>query len=653
MISELIERIRSFIRDRLDRKKDVSRAKARDEALIGFIAPAGGISFRDDRLIKTGEGYLACVHIIDYPSTVDRFWGVPLINMGTGIVTMDIHAPDQKVVMENIDRSFRNQSGLIENERDISERTDIDFTRSQYEELLRELTGKEDAIRYVHTRMYLSSPTAEKLDEKTASVRERLRSSGYRGYVLVAETKQEFRAMTEAYSEQYMDLGEELRRHGQPVAVSALADSYPFHFTSLMDRSGTYLGATELGGNVIFDMFEKSDTRLSYDMCLFGTKGSGKSTTIKLLVGNAVSRGDIVYGIDCSGEYERFVKHLGGTYLKMDGSEGTVNPLEILSTAESETVSYARHLSNIRTFYEYLRGKGSSGTDTAETMLVEELAGKLYEKMGLPKDGRYTSLPPEEYPVLSDLLDTALDELYSDREKQTIREGITGKTAERLENIVMTLRSTVKNYPGIFDRRTSVEGIADRKLVYFDLSNVMRMNTSVSGAVLFLVLMLSRDRTLRTGRRMLEEYNLGRIRLRDVTHSLIVIDEAHNIINTEQRGALREIHRMIMENRKFFTSLIYASPSMSSFIKNDIQGEERDLIVSVFNETQYRFLLRQPDGAVPLIRQVFGRSIPESYLDSLPKFSRGEALLSIAGEGTLRMRIHLSEKSERLFGGGA
>ncbi len=648
-ISELIEKIRTFFRKR----KQSLDEKRRDIALMSYIAPSGGISFREDRLNRTGEGYSVCLHVTGYPSSVDPYWAVPLTGMASGIVTMDIHTPSQKDVMDNINRSIWNQHNLNFEERDVSQRSIRDYDRGQFEKLLKELESQEETVKYMHLRIYLTEETEERLDSLVASVRERLRSIHYDSYVMVGENKLEYRALSTPYSHQYDDVGEALKRSGQPVTASALADSYPFHFTHLKDRYGSFLGMTELNGPVIFDQFEKTDRRTSYDICILGKKGSGKSTLMKKLADNAVARGDIVFGIDPSGESRTYVKERGGAYITLDGTEGTVNPLEILSTADTEALSYQRHLSGFRTFYEFLKKAGDQDVDISELMEAENLVGMLYEKMGFPMDGRYTGFSPEEYPVLTDLLELTENELYSDVGKKIVREELTQKNAERLEDIIITLRNAVNSYGDIFDRHTSFRDITGEDLVFFDLSNVMRLNVSVSSAVLFNALKLCWERCLATGRKMLEAYNKREIPFEDVKRCLIVIDEAHNIINTEQKGAVREIHRMIMEDRKYFTGIIYASPSVSSFIRNDTDNETRDLIVSLFRETQYRFLLREDQASLPMLRNVFGRSVPELYLNAMTGFSKGEAILNISGEGSLRLKIHLSDRDERIYGGGA
>ena len=65
------------------------------------------------------------------------------------------------------------------------------------------------------------------------------------------------------------------------MTATGLAHGNPFHFSMLYDPTGTFLGKTPCGGNVLFDLFTKTQTRLYYNFLAIGEMGSGKSTLLK------------------------------------------------------------------------------------------------------------------------------------------------------------------------------------------------------------------------------------------------------------------------------------------------------------------------------------------------------------------------------------
>ena len=73
-----------------------------DKRLIAKIQPQGGITFNDEKLIKTGDGYEMILHIYRYPKYIDRFWLTQIVNIDNVVVTIDIETKDQQKVKQNI-----------------------------------------------------------------------------------------------------------------------------------------------------------------------------------------------------------------------------------------------------------------------------------------------------------------------------------------------------------------------------------------------------------------------------------------------------------------------------------------------------------------------------------------------------------------------
>ena len=626
----------------------------RDPELISKLAPLGGISFVPDRYNIAGDGYTACIHVIDYPNEVSRFWGRDVCLYKGCVITVDVMTPDQNTVKKNINKSIMNQTLLTEGEKDVVVVSQNTSVKEKYFDLIREIQSQQVLVKYIHIRIFVSAPSVAELEDRVTSIQTDLKAGNYRGYVLVGENKLEFESMLLPYSLQYEDVRPELARIGQPVTSPTLADFFPYVHTKLIDPNGTLIGFTDLGGTVIYDQFAKTDKRTAYDAFVVGKKGSGKSTLIKKLIEDNVIRGNVIRGIDPSGEYASLVKHYGGVYITMDGTQGTLNPLEILSTADTEGISLQRHLSKVRTFYEFLKQTEGSPVNIDESMELENLLGKLYTKWGFPIEGRYTGLDSRMYPLFSDFLEVVRSELYEDIPSRKVRDELTSSSAQRLESIELTINNIVSNYGSIFDRHTSISGITDEKLVYFDLSGIMGMNSSVRNGVIFNTIMLCWDNCLKTGRKMYRAYNEGSIEWEDITRGLIVIDEAHNIINTSQRSAVNEIYRIVMEDRKYFVGLMYASPSLSSFVTGaNRSGEAFERIMALFNETQYKFLMRQDENTMSLVSEIFRDTIPEAYMQAIPTFSVGECMLHISGEGCLRFSVYANNRQIKLYGGGA
>ena len=73
-----------------------------NKTLIKSLQPMGGISFKDERYIKTGTGYIACIRIYQYPENVDDFWLSSILLEHEAITTIDVSTQDRNSSVENL-----------------------------------------------------------------------------------------------------------------------------------------------------------------------------------------------------------------------------------------------------------------------------------------------------------------------------------------------------------------------------------------------------------------------------------------------------------------------------------------------------------------------------------------------------------------------
>ena len=133
----------------------------------------------------------------------------------------------------------------------------------------------------------------------------------------------------------------------------------------------------------MFDLFTKTSTRLYYNFLVTGEMGSGKSTLLKKQLKDNAAKGNFVRTFDVSGEFTLLTKTLGGKVIKMDGSNGILNPLEILRAGDNENISFTRHISKVSTFYKLLVG---GKVEAEEIVEFEEMLRELYKEFGFDND---------------------------------------------------------------------------------------------------------------------------------------------------------------------------------------------------------------------------------------------------------------------------
>lgn len=82
-------------------------------------------------------------------------------------------------------------------------------------------------------------------------------------------------------------------------------------------------------------------------------------------------------------------------------------------------------------------------------------------------------------------------------------------------------------------------------------------------------------------------------------------------------------------------------------------SEYLDLIRTLFELTQYKFLFNLDGATVPYLNKILGNTLTSTQIDRIPKLEIGRCILSIAGDRSIEFDTWLSKDyEESLFAGG-
>lgn len=636
-----------------NKKQDVKKEKLEkelefDKELIQEIQPLGGVSFKES-FVRKGDGYETCIHICEYPTNVNEFWLYEILNMDNVIVTVDIsdsHRPD---IVKGINESLKEQLDRYYNDKEQTEKISAETKYQELMEMFQEISSKGEIIKYVVIRLYVSARTISELEDRVKEVLDNLECLAFKGAVLLNEVKYEWLSLMTGYK---TSLKFPNKRKGKEIGAKTLAAGYPFHFTKLEDPNGTFMGTTFTGGNVLLDMFHKTERRRYYNGVLIGTMGAGKSTTLKKITLDNAIRGNLVRGIDVTGEFETLISRLNGKTIALDGSGGIINPLHILKTSENEENSFTQHLSKLRTFYKFLSPDVDDETCKEFELLIRDfyITSQIY-KEGIENEN-LTNLEATKYPTMGDLLYFIQLTLYEDESETKIKEELSDSKAKRLESIELTIKNLVLNYGKLFDGHSTIENITNEQIVFFSIRNLTAMTKEIFNAQMFNVLNLLWDNMLQHGSYYKRLFDEGQIDWEDIIRYLIVIDESHRLINTDNLLAVNYLIDFEREARKYFGGLLFVSQSIRDFVP---EGTTKGLneIKTLFELTQYKFIMQQDSNALSTLRSVFENNLSESELNQIPNFQQGECILSMNGVGNITFTVEASHKELSMFAGGA
>lgn len=620
-----------------------------DKHLIAKIQPQGGITFGDEKLIKTGDGYEIILHIYKYPKYIDKFWLTQIVNIDNVVVTIDIETKDQQKVKQNINNSMSEQRTRIMYAKDMQERIEAEDEFADLETLYNEVSRMNQVMKLIHVWLFVSGRTIAEVENNSKEIMNHLESNGYKSAVFLNECQHEWQSMFYPIGVSNAEAAKIYARNGQPTTSSALAGGDPFHFTSLNDEYGSHYGTSTAngGGKIMLDLFHKDNQRTSYNGIIIGKMGSGKSTLLKKMLMDRAVRGDYIRGYDPSGEFRYLVEELGGSIVSLDGTDGIMNMMQIMMSAEIDSVSYVQHISKLNTIYKFL----VPDAPQPELLWYEKMIRKLYIKFDIISEDEQigglvlTNLAADQYPILSDLMEVI-------REEKALHYA-TDEAYAYICKIELVIENLITNYGYIFNGHTSINDILSDQIVFFDIKNLAGMKSEIFDAQLFSSLSLCWDNCIKIGRPMKELYDNHKIAWEDIRRFMVLIDESHKTINANKPHAIDQVSVFAREARKFFGGIYLASQSIRDFVPEGSDSTAVDKIKVLFDLSQYKFVLNQDTNDIDTIDRVFGHSFTRSELEDIPKLSKGQTILSIQSSRNIAFNIDCTDQELELFRGGA
>ena len=635
------------------KKEKRTKKPERDMNLLNEIKPAGGITFKDVKYITTGSGYEGCIHIYKFPENIDTYWMAKVCNINGTVALVDISTDNMSEVKKNLNKSMKEQVGRKIGARDFAELYDADKRLDEMKRMYDEIKSYNEVIKLVHIRIFLADRSFESLEKKIKNIMDKLETdSGFLTTIYLNESKSEYKSMTRSYKKQKEEM---FFPKGQSLTATGVAHGDPFHFSSLDDETGEFLGTTPCGGNVLLDIFQKTSTRLYYNFLAIGEMGSGKSTLLKKQFKSNAIKGNYVRTFDISGEFTILTKTLGGKVIKLDGSEGILNPLEILKAGDDENISFTRHISKVSTFYKFLVGGSVDAEEIAE---FEDVLKQLYSSFGLWSDDRRniqcTGLPAASYPTFTDYLNflTESMEVMQNEKYSHLEEQVVAKTLLLRDKIRKVIKNIVDTYGTLFDGHTSIDNILDEQIVTFDISTLKELKDEVFDAMIINIISLCWDNCVTNGKLMLNMLREGKIKLWDITRFLILIDESHRWLNAKKTHALDLVSVYLREARKYFGGIGLASQRAADYVPEGSDSDAVNKLKNIFELTQYKFVFRQSSNAKKLLYQIFDGELTGTQIEKIPKLEIGQCILLISGDKNIEFKVHLTKDEDMLFSGG-
>ena len=619
--------------------------------LIDKIQPCGGIIFKDN-YIKKGDGYEACINIYDYPSEVNHFWLKGLIKeLDDTVITVDVGTANINEVLKKVNKSMNEHNSRIEDSRDYTTAINSNNEFGALSALTDDIVNNSEVMKQIVTRIFVWDRTLEGLENKEKNILEKLETLKYKGAIFINEQEYEWKSIKLPMSKQ------EKLPNGiikQPIQALSLAGGYPFDFIELKDKTGMPLGTTRVGGSVIFDLFTKNSIRKSFNALILGVTGAGKSTLLKKLMNNNIILEDTIRVLDLTGEFGETIERSGGKVIKLDGSNGMINPFQIFATMIDtdtneilEEQSYMFHINKLSMTYRFL----AEGCSSDEIREFENLVNDFYIDFGIKRE-RCTTYKVQEYPIMEEFLNFIKKQLYNNVEKEELKTNLTTKRQERIESIKLTIENAINNYSKLFNGYSTIEDMSSERILSFELRNLSQFDNRIFNAQMFSILTMLWNGALKQGIKQKKVFDSGAVTLDEATKYLLFIDEAHKYINSDNELAVDFFITFEREARKYFSGLVFATHSINDVVPESSDKTILGKIKTLFELTQYKFIMQQDNNAKKALETIFEGQLNENEINNIPTFGQGDTTLIINGMNNITFHVEISEEEKILFEGG-
>ena len=428
---------------------------------------------------------------------------------------------------------------------------------------------------------------------------------------------------------------------GLPLPARGVAGLYPFVFETLKDPSGFLLGAEYYNGGIIcFDPFywlHNHDEaiqlqRLNGNVIVVGKSGSGKSTTMNLIIRSMIMNKTRIVWIDPENKNQALTRKYGGTYIVWGRRENIINVFDLkrISTDDDEvdeSIMYDTELainnvtSDVNQVLQYLYPNISDDTLT----ITGDIVIRAYEKVGIRRnaDGKYPSfrgLSYEDMPTFSifnECLQERIDEIKGDPSQR--------KELDLLMDLTVKMKRIINEWAIYFDGHTTVRFTnPERQIISFGTKMLFNAPVNLRTALNHMMFKFSWD-----------------LCLDNDEESAFIIDEAHMLILEGQTAEM--VAQFYRRARKYHTVMIAGTQQPGDFADDRIITHGK----AIFNNAVYKMIMHLDKDDCADIGKLVRLNINE--IDLIQRFTQGDALF-VCGNRRIPITVLATDTELREMG---
>ena len=563
--------------------------------LISLLAPEV-IQEKKDYIYLGDDKYARIFTLMFYPNYIGIGWLDDILNaIGDVDISTQVQVADERNVIKYLTHKvtkLQSDYMLFEKQGNIEELHRLEENIQAFEEMRRNIQINNDKLFFIKITLRLNAKSLDELNEKSKMLKDEFANRS-------CEIRPLYFKQLDALKETLPLNNNIISENNRNMTTAGLAAMFPIARTKSSVKEGIYFGR-DLFTGLPMNLETFTQGLANANIAIFGVPGSGKSVTVKTIVGRTalINRRSSI--LDIEGEYVELTERLGGRIIKVRQSVPVgINLFDIDIDEDEGFIDIDSKITEIRAIMNGIINKYEDRTmKPNEIADIEQAVKEVYKEKGITKDA--SSIYEKEGGKIEGKITFG-----NIKKKMPTLTDFHRVMKEKIKNKALT--ATLSNFLsgntlGIFDCQSTLK--LNDQVICFDISEI---KDEIMRYYVSLVLTTWITNKYMATKERNERY--------------VVVDEAWNLFKNKETADF--IENLARRARKKRVAMILATQHLSEARQNS-QTE------ATINCCDTIIILKQSIGNIDEIMKFF--KLPIGAREILLKARAGECILIRGGD---------------------
>ena len=554
------------------------------------------IQEKKDYIYLGDDKYARIFTLMFYPNYIGIGWLDDILNaIGDVDISTQVQVADERNVIKYLTHKvtkLQSDYMLFEKQGNIEELHRLEENIQAFEEMRRNIQINNDKLFFIKITLRLNAKSLDELNEKSKMLKDEFANRS-------CEIRPLYFKQLDALKETLPLNNNIISENNRNMTTAGLAAMFPIARTKSSVKEGIYFGR-DLFTGLPMNLETFTQGLANANIAIFGVPGSGKSVTVKTIVGRTalINRRSSI--LDIEGEYVALTERLGGRIIKVRQSVPVgINLFDIDIDEDEGFIDIDSKITEIRAIMNGIINKYEDRTmKPNEIADIEQAVKEVYKEKGITKDA--SSIYEKEGGKIEGKITFG-----NIKKKMPTLTDFHRVMKEKIKNKALT--ATLSNFLsgntlGIFDCQSTLK--LNDQVICFDISEI---KDEIMRYYVSLVLTTWITNKYMATKERNERY--------------VVVDEAWNLFKNKETADF--IENLARRARKKRVAMILATQHLSEARQNS-QTE------ATINCCDTIIILKQSIGNIDEIMKFF--KLPIGAREILLKARAGECILIRGGD---------------------